>query len=381
MFRSCRHGHGAGENRTRPLPLKVVGTRLLNSAGDSVRLRGVNTASLEWTSDGEDHILTTVQTAIRDWHVNHIRLPLSQDRWFGKAPEQSDKGKFYRILVRQVVDAVAAARCYIILDLHWSDAGEWGKNIGQHLMPDENSLTFWKDVATAYKDHPAVLFNLYNEPHNVGWDIWLKGGQVTEPPTRKTPIKTYRAVGMQPLLDAIRATGAKNVIVVGGLDYAYDYSGILQGRQLADPEGNGVLYDNHAYPTKGDTVERWISKMETAAKTLPVIVGEFGAEARGTSSEKEEQWVRRVLQGASGPRLELDGLGHAPRAGPRLISDFSCTPTPGFGKWVKQGARGYAASIRNPRPEEFAASPRRLNRAPPAMPGKGVRNQISIFGS
>ena len=102
----------------------------------------MNTASLEWTSDGEDHILTTVQTAIRDWHVNHIRLPLSQDRWFGKAPEQSDKGKFYRILVRQVVDAVAAARCYIILDLHWSDAGEWGKNIGQHLMPDENSLTF-----------------------------------------------------------------------------------------------------------------------------------------------------------------------------------------------------------------------------------------------
>ena len=164
-------------------------------------------------------------------------------------------------------------------------------------MPDENSVSFWKDVAAAYQNHPAVLFDLYNEPHNVGWDIWLKGGQVTEKATRKTPIQTYKAVGMQALLDAVRSTGAKNVVIVGGLDWSYDFTGILQGRQLSDPEGNGVLYDNHAYPFKGDTVERWVGKMETAAKTLPLIVGEFGAETRkGSSALKDEQWVRQVLQ-------------------------------------------------------------------------------------
>src|ERR1700722_3768866 len=74
-----------------PLPLKVSGTKLLNSAGEPVRLRGVNTACMEWTNDGEGHILETVQTAIRDWHANVIRLPLSQDRWFGKAPQQDDQ--------------------------------------------------------------------------------------------------------------------------------------------------------------------------------------------------------------------------------------------------------------------------------------------------
>ena len=104
-------GAAAAQERraTDPLALKIVGTQLLNSAGDPVRLRGVNTASMEWTADGEGHILSTVQTAIRDWHVNTIRLPLSQDRWFGKAPGQEDGGKFYRILVRQIVDAVRAA--------------------------------------------------------------------------------------------------------------------------------------------------------------------------------------------------------------------------------------------------------------------------------
>jgi aryl-phospho-beta-D-glucosidase BglC (GH1 family) len=51
-----------------------------------------------------------------------------------------------------------------MLDLHWSDAGEWGKQIGQHVMPDQNSVAFWNDVATTYKNHPAVIFDLYNEP-------------------------------------------------------------------------------------------------------------------------------------------------------------------------------------------------------------------------
>jgi endoglucanase len=344
-------GAGAAQKRhpNEPLALKVAGSRLLNSAGDPVRLRGVNTASMEWTVDGEEHILETVQIAIRDWHANTIRLPLSQDRWFGKAPQQDDQGKYYRILVRQIVDFVTASGCYIILDLHWSNAGEWGKNIGQHLMPDEHSLSFWKAAAAAYQNHPAVLFNLYNEPHNVGWDIWLKGGQVTEKATPKTPIQTYKAVGMQTLLDAVRSTGAKNVVIVGGLDWSYDFTGILQGRQLSDPDGNGVLYDNHAYPFKGDTVERWIGKMETAAKKLPIIVGEFGAETRGSAPvEKDEQWVRQVLQALEDHKWSWTAWDMHPAAGPRLISDFRCTPTPGFGKWVKQALNGTLPSYTPP---------------------------------
>ena len=125
-----------------------------------------------------------------------------------------------------------------ILDLHWSDAGEWGKQIGQHVMPDQNSLAFWKDVAPAYKNHPAVLFDLYNEPHDVSWDIWLKGGQGEgEGPTAGTPARPIEAVGMQALLDAVRATGAKNVVIAGGLDWAYDFSGILDGQAAQRPRG------------------------------------------------------------------------------------------------------------------------------------------------
>jgi hypothetical protein len=339
-----------------PPPLKVVGTQVVDDKNRRVHLRGVNAASMEWSSDGEGHILDTVRTAIQDWHANVIRLPLAQDRWFGKAPEQTDGGKTYRALVKQVVDACAGLGAYVILDLHWSDAGEWGKQIGQHVMPDKNSVAFWKDIAPIYKNHPAVLFDLYNEPHDVSWDVWLKGGTVTEKTRARgssaVTETTFEAVGMQELLDAVRGAGAKNVVVAGGLDWAYDLSGILDGRQLSDPKGNGVIYANHAYPFKGDTVEKWVAKMETATKKLPVIVSEFGAEPRrrpeagaaadmAAATARSEDWVRRVLQVLKDhDDWHWTAWDLHPAAGPCLISDWNYTPTPYFGAWVKQALLG-----------------------------------------
>ena len=54
--------------------------------------------------------------------------------------------------------------------------------------------------------------------------------------------------------------------------------------------------------------------------------------------------------------MELDGLGHAPGAGPRLISDFSGTPTPGFGKWVKQALDGTLPPYAAPAAKKSAAA-------------------------
>ncbi|HLV80347.1 MAG TPA: cellulase family glycosylhydrolase [Chthonomonadaceae bacterium] len=328
---------------SRPLPLKVVGTQVLNSKNEPVWLRGVNAASMEWTSDGEGHILDTVKTAIQDWHVNIIRLPLAQDRWFGKAPEQKDEGKAYRALVRQIVDECASHGCYILLDLHWSDAGEWGQQIGQHAMPDENSVTFWKDCARTYRNHPAVLFDLYNEPHDVSWDVWSRGGTVTEHDRQRNYMKTYEAVGMQTLLDTVRSTGAKNVVIAGGLDWAYDLSGFLEGRQLSDPKGHGVIYANHDYPFKGDTFDQWLAKMEKATRAIPVIVSEFGADGfsrRRRPQQAGDQWILHVLQALQEHQWNWIAWDLHPSAGPTLISDWDYTPTPHFGIYVKEALAG-----------------------------------------
>jgi len=333
------------------LPLKTDGNRILDSRNRPVRLRGVNAASLEWTSNGEGRILQTVNVAIRDWHANVIRLPLSQDRWFGKAREQKDGGQAYRDLVHQVVNECATQQCRIILDLHWSDCNEWGANIGQHSMPDTNSVVFWKNFAPVYANHPAVLFDLYNEPHDVSWEIWLKGGVIVDKPNKRNQTaRTYQCVGMQALLGAVRSTGAKNVVICGGLDWAYDLSGVLAGRRLSDPQGNGVIYANHCYDNKGDTVDAWIAKMERAAARLPVIISEFGGDSGPSQRAPDDNWLRHVLQAIQEHQWSYTAWDLHPRAGPDLISDWNYTPSPRFGVFVQQALAGTLPAYTPPAP-------------------------------
>ena len=329
-----------------PLALKVAGNQLLYSDGRPARLRGVNCPGLEWSSDGEGRILKTAEVAVKGWHANLIRLPLAQDRWFGKAPEQTDGGAAYRALVRQLVDFCAANDAYLILDLHWSDAGEWGKNIGQHNLPDQNSITFWKDVATAYANNAAVLFDLYNEPTRITWDQWLKGGPMTETDRKTNVTVTYESVGMAALVQTVRSTGAKNLIVASGINWAYEVGGILEGRQLADPDGQGIVYAVHPYPHAfagigRETVTQWAARMEAFGQKLPVLVLEFGSDETlwrfpPDWNYSDEKWVRELLGVLESSRWGWTAWSFHPGARPCLIADWNYTPTPPFGTWVKQ---------------------------------------------
>ena len=359
----------AAENAAMPLALRVAGNQILNSKNQPVRLTGVNCASMEWSANGQGHILQSVKVAIDDWKANCIRLPLAQDRWFGKTNEQKDDGKAYRALVKEVVDLCASKGVYIILDLHWSDCGEWGVNIAQHPMPDANSVVFWKDIAPVYANHPAVIYDLYNEPHSVTWDIWLSGGTVTDrTPSRGAQPRTYEAPGMQAMLDTVRGTGAKNVVVVGGLDWAYDLSGILAGRQLKDPNGNGVIYANHCYNNKNQPVATWIANMEKASAVFPIIISEFGGQyyvpgteppprpaatraaatrptTRGARAGRGgpppppangPDWLLRMMQAIEDHHWSYTAWDFHPQASPILISNWNYTPTPFFGVYAKR---------------------------------------------
>lgn len=311
--------------------LHVTGNRILDDSGRQVRLCGVNCACLEWDPKGEGHILDTLKVAIHDWNANIVRIPLAQDSWFGMGPDQKDGGAGYRTLVHQVVDYCASNRCYVLLDLHWNDCGHWGENIGQHVMPDMNSITFWRTFAIDFRNSPAVLFDLYNEPHDTTWDIWLNGGEITERRAvgarsgRFIPT-TYRTPGMKAMLEAIRSTGATNVVVCGGLDWAYDLSGFLKGYALADPDGQGVIYACHAYNNKGESIDKMLSHVDAARPHIAVIFSEFGGGGA---------WITRVVKEIDTRKANYIAWDLHPRAGPTLVSDWSYKPTSPFGTLVK----------------------------------------------
>ncbi|MCK4376136.1 MAG: cellulase family glycosylhydrolase [Candidatus Brocadiae bacterium] len=319
-----------------PPQLRAEGNRLVGPDGTAVRLRGVNIASLEWQDEGEN-VLESMAVAIDDWGSNVIRVPLSQDRWFGRSPTQSDGGARYREIVDAMVVGTAQRGAYIILELHWNNAGVWGENIGQHHMPDEGSKLFWQDLGQRYGNHPAVLMGLYNEPHRESWDTWLNGGVVEEDvrtrrerdpenpiPRVRTRIR-YRAVGLQELYDATRAAGATDsIIVIGALDWAYDLSGILTGHAV---EGENILYDSHVYGNKDWKPEfSWENTFLTPSQTVPVLIGEWGGGLRGRDGEEDDFIPRMVKVLRENEQLHWTAWCFHPQAGPPLLRNWDYEP-------------------------------------------------------
>jgi hypothetical protein len=333
--------------------LIVTNNQLTTSQGTVVHLQGVNIPSLEW-GQGE-HLFDSLNVAL-DWGANIVRLPLCQDRWFGRTWEKKDGGEQYRNTVHKFVAKAAAKNCYVILDLHWSDAGVWGENMAQHNMPDQNSAEFWADVSASFANDPSVLFSLYNEPHDVSWETWRNGGQVTET-TRRSPDEKleYTTPGMQKLLDTCREHGAKNVIVAGGLDWAYNLTGIADGHALNDPKGNGVVYDSHLYPQKkwfthGDKKSQdWDRIVLAGGAKFPVLIGEFG--------NGKDDYQKQVIDFANAHNLPWIAWSLHPGARPVLIQDWQYKPTE-FGQEVKDALRLATSRRQQPAASGSATDPK-----------------------
>ena len=149
--------------------------------------------------------------------------------------------------------------------------------------PRTSTSTFWKDAATRYKNHPAVLLELFNEAHGISWKLWRDGGNLEAPEQQAEGRRTRRRTaieltgetspGMQGLLDAVRGTGARNIVIAGGLDWGYDLSGVVGGYALQERTGgNGIMYSSHIYPWKTD----WQHHTLAAAEKYPIFIGEVG---------------------------------------------------------------------------------------------------------
>ena len=322
-----------------PQELHVDGNRVLTRDGKAIRLQGVNVVSLEWSVRGEQ-VVKAAQVAIGEWKANIIRLPVKEEYWFGGGA--ADDGAAYRELVDEVVTVAANRGAYVLLDLH------------RFKAPVQAHADFWKDAAARYKDHPAVLFDLFNEPHGTSWEVWRDGGFVAEKTKagdednfttaeeKAKAAKGFQAIGMQALLDAVRGTGARNVVLVGGLDYAYDLSGIASGYALKEKGGNGIILSTHIYPWK----KGWAEKVLVVADKYPILVGEVGAGEKKMAwlpAEYQEDavtWVPAMLGFIEKHQLHWTAFAFHPKAGPAMLTGWDYTPNATWGAPVKRALAG-----------------------------------------
>lgn len=327
-----------------PPPLKVAGNRLVDPQGNEVWLQGLAIPGLEIVPEGHGNLHSAI-VAVEDWHANVVRLPIKDDYWYGRGEgkhQQTDGGAAYRAQVDAIVTAVANRGAYLVLDHHRYRA----------VRPEH--LTFWRELAESCKNHPAVLFDIINEPHGISWDVWKNGGEVTEKAkiivdesaflteAEKQKTVSFQSPGMQKLVNEIRKTGAENLIIAGGLDWAYDLSGILNGFALEDPDGNGIMYATHVYPWK----HGWQKAFLDAAARYPIFMGEVGADEQKMgfipleAQEDPATWVPDMLGVIQQYRLNWTGWSFHGWATPRMILDWDYTPTPFWGVPAKAALQG-----------------------------------------
>lgn len=329
-----------------PSELHVAGTKLLTKDGKPVWLQGLCIDSLEWSAGGEK-ILTSVPVAVEQWKSNVIRLPVREHFWFGRGPWQKkgEGGMAYRKLVDAAIEAAAARGAYVALDLHRFGA------------PMAKDLEFWKDAAVRYKNHPAVLFELFNEPHSISWKIWRDGGSLKSPANKNTDVNAAEnsgedegevSTGMQALVDAVRAAGAHNIVIAGGLDWGYDLSGVANEYALKERDGgNGIIYSSHIYPWKKD----WQGKTLDAAAKYPVFIGEVGCppdwkgfqfipEGGRTEDLSKPDWAKDMIGLIQKHQLHWTAFSFHPKTGPMVIQDWEYTPTPYWGAFVREALAG-----------------------------------------
>jgi endoglucanase len=253
------------------LALRVDGNHLVDGAGRPIRLLGVNRSGTEYSCidgngifDGPNDDASVA--AIASWHANAVRVPLNEDCWLainGVKPVYA--GATYQSAIVGYVNLLHQHNLYVILDLHWNAPGRTLAKEQQPMPDADHAPAFWQSVATTFKNDPAVVFDLYNEPHNVDWSCWLNG----------CASPGWQAAGMQNLVTVVRGAGANQPIMLSGVDWANDLSQWLQ--YMPNDPAHALIASFHLYDSNlcSDS-SCWSSTLLPVARRVPVVTGEVG---------------------------------------------------------------------------------------------------------
>ena len=128
-------------------------------------------------------------------------------------------------------------------------------------MPGESAVRAWKTLAPHLANDPGVMLELFDEPCK-----WSK------PETRAEWQGETQAI-----IDAVRGTGAQNILLAQGLFWARQTNGLFP--LLHDPLPNRLALAVHPYPVKDifANEEQWKAMFGVDAAKYPMIATEWNA--------------------------------------------------------------------------------------------------------
>jgi len=268
----------------------VSGNRLIDQNGQSLRIQGVSRSGSEYRCRDSDQVFNgpVDQNQInnmKSWGINTVRIPLNEHCWLSVLGNAQSTGAAYRAAITDYVNRLNANGMYAILDLHFTwPYDQWGgsnREQQDRKMPnDMYSLPFWSSVADTFKSNSSVMFELYNEPHDINWDCWKNGCEM----------EGYKAAGMQEMVDAVRDTGATNPVIINGIDWGHDMRQLLQ-YMPTDPAGQ-LVAGQHLYNFKRCAdATCWDTEFKPIANAMPLVSAELGQDiCAATTIERYMDW-------------------------------------------------------------------------------------------
>jgi endoglucanase len=164
--------------------------------------------------------------------MNIIRLPV---RWERVQPELGGPlNPSEMALIDNVIAAANAQGMTVIIDIH--NYGRYrGRKLGSAATPASALPQLWTRLAQRYAGNPRVAFGMMNEPVGNNATTWAAIAQAT--------------------VTAIRATGARNLVLVPGAYWtgAHSWTKVINGASNAgamigfsDP-GRNMAFEMHQY--------------------------------------------------------------------------------------------------------------------------------------
>ena len=304
--------------------LSTEGNRIVDEAGNTVKIAGVNWFGLESGRFAPDGLharnLEDMMDQMVELGFNTIRLPFSQDLLDGGMPSGINydlnpelRGLTGLEIMDRVIDYAGDIGLKIILDHHRPAAGAGASDNGlwyDSSHSEKDWIDSWTLLAARYADEKAVIgADLHNEPHAGTWG----GGGATD-----------WAAAAERAGNAIHSVNDDWLIFVEGVankDGSYWWGGNLKGvaERPIDLEHDGkVVYSAHDYPNS-IYEQPWFSDKDFPdnltkkfkefwgyiheEKIGPVLLGEFGSRL---TDPKDIAWFEKITAYLSGD-FDADG--------------------------------------------------------------------------
>jgi hypothetical protein len=252
-----------------PERFHVEGNKIVNEQSEEMIFRGLDpidpvTHALLGDQDNGEWSRTYFAN-MAEWGAKIIRLGVRPYSWRNYGRDASIA------VIDQAIEWAGEYGMYVYIDFHsigYPPAGTYKGETNNTSKPE--IMSFWNDISSHYRyDNRVAFYEIFNEPTHTDRDRvldWLDWRQYAEE-----------------IIDTIRLNDPDKTIIVGGIDYAYDLSYVLD---YPVRRGN-IVYATHPYPGTANWLS-WDNAFGSIKAVYPVFATEFGFAPPGYQHSEDE---------------------------------------------------------------------------------------------